>query len=317
MKKLSVGVIGLGSMGSNHVRALQKNRNIKRIVILDNDVSRTKPFANDQEFTIAKNLDDFIFHVDAAIIATNTLSHFQIASSLIESKTPVLIEKPVTDKINEAKKLKEMADKNKTAVCVGHIERFNPTIGELKNLLQEYTPLSVTMQRLSYNISRATDVNVMLDLMLHDIDAAYYLFNKEIKFHYSYSMNSQTHVDDYCTALFTSDSIPITITASKISQTRKREIQITCKEGFINADLDRRSIHISKNPSSEYYASKLNFGYKQSAITEQIWVPQEEPLLIEHNNFLSYIFGEENKSVKLDDAIRVLELIKSIEKYES
>lgn len=312
MNNIDIGVFGLGVMGTNHVRALMKNRYVNRIFIYDPYVKSLKNFDSATGLILVDKLDDILSRIDAAIICSNTNTHFDIAKFLIQLSIPTLIEKPVTATLEQAKKLKALSQTHNTKVCVGHIERFNPTLIELKKLLKEMTPLSVSIERLSYNVTRGTDVSVVLDLMLHDVDAVFYLFNGKLEYRHSHCTSCLTEVADHSTAFFMAGSVPITITASKISQIRKRIIQIACKEGFIIANLDRKEIKINKNSVAEYYAKNLNLGYKQSSLTETVFVPQVEPLVVEHEQFFKLINNEENSTVTIDDAINIFSHIEQV-----
>lgn len=312
MNNIDIGVFGLGVMGTNHVRALMKNRYVNRIFIYDPYVKSLKNFDNATGLILVDKLDDILSRIDAAIICSNTNTHFDIAKLLIQLSIPTLIEKPVTATLEQAKKLKALSKTHNTKVCIGHIERFNPTLIELNKLLKEMTPLSVSIERLSYNVTRGTDVSVVLDLMLHDVDAVFYLFNGELEYRHSHCTSCLTEVADHSTAFFMAGSVPITITASKISQIRKRIIQIACKEGFIIANLDRKEIKINKNSVAEYYAKNLNLGYKQSSLTETVFVPQVEPLVVEHEQFFKLINNEENSTVTIDDAISIFSHIEQV-----
>lgn len=305
---LVIGVIGLGVMGANHIRALHKNRRVTKILAFDTDESQKQKFINSEIFEFVPTIEQLCLQADGVVIATKTTSHFDIAKLVLTHGKHILVEKPVTQTLDQAIQLHDLAS-GSGKVCVGHIERFNPTLVELKKLLGIMQPIAVVMERLSFNISRATDVNVMLDLMLHDIDAAYYLFDGVIDHKYSLAKKNLTSVEDYCTAIFQSKDVPITITASKVSQVRKRIIQVTCLQGYIVADLDRKEIKILKNPESQYYSINFNLGYKHSSISETISVPPTEPLVEEHEQFIKLMLGEPHKCVTLDQAIEIQRLI--------
>ena len=157
MNQLRVAVIGAGSFGRHHVRVIKEMPDIELTAIVDPNVEASH-----------KNLEDVIGRIDAAIIATPTVTHESIATQLLESGIDVLVEKPIAETSEGAERLARLAQKNGRILQAGHLERFNPAVTALEKALT--IPLFFEVHRLSVFTPRSLDIDVVLDLMIHDLD---------------------------------------------------------------------------------------------------------------------------------------------------
>ena len=166
-KKLRAAVIGLGYLGKYHLDKYLMNKKVDVKWVIDSDINNLRLNINK---SIKKSTDfkDIIGNVDCASIVTPTVSHYQIAKLLLQSKINILLEKPMTETLYQAKKLNNLIDKKKTIMQIGHLERFNPVMERLKNEINN--PMFIEVHRLAEFNPRSTDVNVIFDLMIHDID---------------------------------------------------------------------------------------------------------------------------------------------------
>ena len=176
--KIRVGVIGLGYLGKFHFEKYSSNKSVKLTSIVDID-KKNLDLVNSKEIYKSTSYKDIIGKVDAVSIVTPTITHFSIAKFFLDNKVHVLLEKPMTESVTQAKKLNEIAKKTKRILQIGHLEQFNPAIRKLKSLLNE--PEFIEVHRLCKFNPRAIDVDVVLDLMIHDIDIVLSLINKNIK----------------------------------------------------------------------------------------------------------------------------------------
>ncbi len=170
MKRLRTGVIGLGRMGQHHCRVYSTQKESQLVGIYDINKTVAKEISERYEVPVYEQLDDLLEQVDAVSIATPTPTHFDIAMRCLERKIHLLIEKPVTETISDAEHLAQKISETGSIVQIGHIERFNPTYVELKKVLASLKVIAISFQRLSpYRVSNK-DVDVVLDLMVHDLD---------------------------------------------------------------------------------------------------------------------------------------------------
>src|SRR6266404_9878024 len=168
MKKLRVGVVGVGHIGSNHARLYAEIPSTEFAAAYDVDLVRGNAVGRKFGATPTKSLDEFIEMVDAASVATPTNTHYAIARSLLAKGKHVLVEKPITDNTTHATELADLATSSGVILQVGHVERFNPVLGALEKNLTH--PRFIEAHRLRPYSERGTDIGVVLDLMIHDLE---------------------------------------------------------------------------------------------------------------------------------------------------
>ena len=179
IKKVKIAVVGVGHLGKHHVKHYSKLDNVDLVGVFDIDSQVSKSIAEKYKIKNFKNYDELVRQVDAVSIVTPTRSHYEVSKFFLNNKKHVLIEKPITSTVLEADDLIKIANMNNVLIQVGHIERFNPALFPLREL--ELEPKYLEIQRLAPYTSRGTDVPVVLDLMIHDIDLALSLVNSNVK----------------------------------------------------------------------------------------------------------------------------------------
>ena len=165
-QKIRIGVIGIGYLGKFHLEKFQKNKDCQLVWLIDKNIKNLKNYKD--KYNVSTNYKEIVDDVDAVSIVTPTVNHYEIARYFIEKNKHVLIEKPMTQTVSEAKKLINLAKKHKKTIQIGHLERFNPVIRKVSSLIKN--PLFIEVHRLAQFNPRSTDVNVVYDLMIHDID---------------------------------------------------------------------------------------------------------------------------------------------------
>ena len=270
-KKLNIGVIGIGYLGKYHLQKFIDNRNCKTkwIVDLDSNILSQNIRDNIKKTTKYK---DIVKDIDAVSIVTPTKDHYKIAKFFLENKKHVLIEKPITKTVDQADKLITIAKKNKLILQAGHLERFNPVMERLNNEINK--PVFIEVHRLAKFNPRSTDVNVIFDLMIHDIDIVTSLVKKKIKKISAFGKKIITNSIDIANVRieFTDDCVA-NLTSSRISQKNERKIRIFEKDKYYSVDFMNSII-------KRYYKSSLNreklfeykeFNYKKTdALKEEI-----------------------------------------------
>jgi len=314
MKRLKTGVIGLGRMGQHHCRIYASQKESQLVGIYDVNPKVAEELSQRYDVPIFQNLDDLLDQVDAVSIATPTPTHFDIAMRCLERKIHVLIEKPVTDKINDAEQMARYIAGKDIIVQVGHIERFNPTYNELKKVLESMKVIAINFRRLSpYRVSNK-DVDVVLDLMVHDLDLSINLTGREPTAINASGLSSFSNSLDHVVAqLFYCDGPLITLTASRVTEHKIRSVDVTAEDAYIEADFLNKSILINRSSTGEYSAKNHNgVTYHQESISERILVPNVEPLSMEIKHFLECINQKSTPRVSIIDGMKALRLAQEV-----
>jgi predicted dehydrogenase len=284
MKK--IGLIGLGNMGKNHLRVLSILNNVEISFIYDFDSNKSNKYAKEFSTISLDKFDlDIISKVDAVILATPTSTHFEYLKLLIGVVANIFVEKPVTNTFEEAYEISKLLKLNKTFIQVGFIERFNPAVTIIKGIINEERVFCIDFFRTNKLSSRITDVDVISDLMIHDIDLAMFLNGEIIEISAYGFVNS--NLIDYATVLFKHKNGAISrLEASRITECKKRAIYITTEDMFINCDLLRKEVQVSKQSITKQYIDKP---YKIISSEEKIEVLPQESLLLEIQDFIKNI----------------------------
>jgi predicted dehydrogenase len=225
MKKLRVGVVGVGHIGSNHARIYAEIPSAEFTAVYDVEPLRSRTIASKFGAASAKSLDDFISMVDAASVATPTNTHYDVARALLAKGKHVLVEKPITDNTAHATELAELAALNGLILQVGHVERFNPVLGALEKHLTH--PRFIESHRLSPYTERSADIGVVLDLMIHDLEVILHFVRSPLWSIDAVGVPVLSQSEDIANArLHFEDGCVANVTASRISPERMRKIRI-------------------------------------------------------------------------------------------
>ena len=297
-KKLRAAVIGLGYLGKYHLDKYLKNRNVTVEWLIDSDINNLKLNINK---SIKKSVDfmDIIGNVDCASIVTPTVSHYQIAKSLLENKINILLEKPMTETLYQAKKLNALIKKKKTIMQIGHLERFNPVMERLTSEINN--PVFIEVHRLAEFNPRSTDVNVIFDLMIHDIDIILTLIKSPIKKISVFGKKIITKTTDIANVRieFVNNAVA-NLTASRISSKNERKIRIFEKNKYYSVDFLLSKMNI--------FSKKSNRIFKQSEYSYK----KADSLKKEINNFINSCLGLEKPLVDGINGMNALKVAEDI-----
>ena len=269
-QKIRIGVIGIGYLGKFHLEKFQKNKDCQLVWLIDKNIKHLKNYKD--KYNVSTNYKEIVDDVDAVSIVTPTVNHYEIARYFIEKNKHVLIEKPMTQTVSEAKKLINLAKKHKKTIQIGHLERFNPVIRKVSSLIKN--PLFIEVHRLAQFNPRSTDVNVVYDLMIHDIDITTSLVPSKIKKISSFGKSIITNKIDIANARleFFNGTIA-NLTASRISQKSERKIRIFEKDKYLSLDFLQPKLKIVekvKKKSSKLFKT-LEYNYKKTdALNDEI-----------------------------------------------
>ncbi|MBL0700913.1 MAG: Gfo/Idh/MocA family oxidoreductase [Desulfosarcina sp.] len=249
MKKLRVGVVGVGYLGKFHTEKYANMENVDLVGVVDIDKSRADNIAAEFHTLSFANHKDLVNKIDAASIVASTPEHYTVAKDFLENGIDVMIEKPITTSISDADKLIDLAEEKGLIIQVGHLERFNPAVVALRNIIKK--PMFIESHRLSFYKERGIDVSVVLDLMIHDIDLISNFVRSEIKsIHASGVPVISEHVDIANARLEFKNGCVANITASRISIKNERKIRLFQKDAYISVDFSNYKITIIRKTGS-------------------------------------------------------------------
>ncbi|MFH1645542.1 MAG: Gfo/Idh/MocA family oxidoreductase [Candidatus Omnitrophota bacterium] len=303
MAKTKVAVIGTGALGSIHAKLYSTISNVELIGLCDINKNRVEKLSKELGVTGFTDFRDIIGKADAASVAVPTKDHFKISKSLLEAGVHLLIEKPITQTLDEANKLLQIAEKKKLTLAVGHIERFNSAIEAIHKIKGDIK--FIECHRLGPFVDRIKDVGVVLDLMIHDIDIILDLIKSPIKKIDAVGVKILSKHEDIANARLTFKNGAIcNITASRVTNKPMRKIRMFQPNAYISLDYIKQDAVI--------YTKRLG-----RISHRQIDIKKENSLLKELKSFIDcvksgnkpLVSGIEGRNA-LDIATQVLEKIR-------
>lgn len=316
MKKVRAAVVGVGHMGRYHVGVYSELPNVRLIGIADIDESRGKEIAEKYNTGFYKEYKELFGKTDVVSIAVPTSQHYKVAKDFLDAGIHVLVEKPLTKRIEEAKELFGIAEKKNLTLHVGHVERFNGAVHELKKIVDN--PIFIECRRLGPYDSRIQDDGVIMDLMIHDIDIILNLVDSKVKNINVVGSVIFSDKDDLCNAQIEFENGCIAnITASRATQHKIRTLAITQKDKYIFLDYTNQDIHIHRQASSEHSLTKQELRYKQESLIERIFVHRENPLKLELKHLIDCAANGAERMVSADEEIYSLQIaIDIVERFK-
>ncbi|NJB69572.1 putative dehydrogenase [Saonia flava] len=242
---LKVGVLGAGHLGKIHLRLLNESKKYNLIGFYDSDEIHGKKAMDEFGYTYYDNINSLIDDVDVIDIVTPTLSHFDCAKKAIEKGKHVFIEKPITNTLDEAVSLLALEKKYGIKGQVGHVERFNPAFTAVKDAIKN--PMFIETHRLAEFNPRGTDVPVVLDLMIHDIDAILSVVNSEVKTINASGVSVISKSPDIANARIEFENGCVAnLTASRISLKNMRKSRFFQRDAYISVDFLEKKVEVVK-----------------------------------------------------------------------
>jgi predicted dehydrogenase len=262
--KLRIGIVGLGHIGKNHARILSELPDCELAAVFDTDSKTARDIAAKHGGRAMASLDEFAAAVDAATIATPTPTHFAIAEHLLKTGKHLLVEKPITESTVDARRLVELAREAGRVLQVGHVERFNPVMSKLEELLTQ--PRFIEAHRLSPYPNRSIEIGVVLDLMIHDLEIILHLVRSPVTSIDAVGVPVLSRGEDIATVrLHFKNGCVANVTASRISPEKLRKIRVFQREGYVSLDY--------QNQTGEIY--RLVNG---RIVREKVQIDKDEPL---------------------------------------
>jgi predicted dehydrogenase len=325
MDPLNVGVIGVGHLGSLHAKMYAQISSVNLVGVYDVDTQRAQQLAAEFEIKAFSTLDELLSQVEAVSIATVTQSHYDVAMQVIKRGVHLLIEKPITTTIEQAQALTERAEIKGLKLQVGHIERFNPAILALEPY--NITPLFIESHRLAQFNPRGSDVAVVLDLMIHDIDLILSLVKSKVTRIDANGIAVISGTPDIANArLQFENGCVANVTASRISQNKMRKMRLFQRDAYISIDFAQGLAEVFRlvdeqtpNVTSTMMLGKIDQGqHKRIIVYEQPEVQEVNALKYELERFVESVQKNLETPVTGLDGLHALEVAQEIlQKIES
>jgi len=241
--KTKVGVVGVGHLGNHHTRILSQVREAELVGVNDIDPEKGRRVAQAHGTKSFESLDQLLDQTDAISLVVPTTAHHALAKRVLESGNDLLIEKPITETVEQAEKLVKLAQKRKAILQVGHIERFNPALQAIEK--RKVDPRFIESHRMAQFNPRGTDVAVILDLMIHDIDLILSLVKSRLSSIEAVGVPVIAESQDICNArLGFENGCVANVTASRISAKPLRKMRLFEKDSYLSLDFLNKSAEI-------------------------------------------------------------------------
>jgi predicted dehydrogenase len=307
---VNLAIVGAGIMGANHGRIARSMSQYTVTAICDPDLQRAEAVAGPLEAFATTDVDEAIRDADAVVLAAPSELHGELGVRILKSGRDLLVEKPIATTVADAERLVEAASANDRVLMVGHVERFNPAVVELRQLVSD--PLSLEITRVG-PFSNRNLADVVLDLMIHDVDLAMGLIGHEVVQQEAMARVVRSGDQDLACALLRFDNgVIANITASRVSQNKIRRITLTQRENSVVADLLRQHVEVHRIEHSEY----LDDGgvrYRQSGLVEIPFLSQHgEPLMHELRHFAECVTQRQEPVISGEGGLAALRVCLAI-----
>lgn len=294
----------MGAIGRNHARVYSELEEADLVAVYDTDTELASKLAAEFGTQAVTSLEDLIAKVDAASVSSPTVSHLDVGSQLLEAGKDVLVEKPISDSLANAKALVELAHEKGRILQVGHIERFNPVMKQLETCMTQ--PVFIESHRLSPFPKRSLDIGVVLDLMIHDLEIILHLVHSPVAHIDAVGVSVLTPREDIANARIRFENGCVAnVTASRISPERLRKIRVFQSDSYLSLDYQEQSGWIYRKDGMEI-------------VREEVNVEKDEPLKLELAAFVECVKkGEQPKvsghqgAAALDIAMEITQLIEA------
>jgi predicted dehydrogenase len=307
MQKTRAGVVGVGQMGQYHVGIYSELHNVELVGVADTDRQRGAYVAGKYGIPLYTDYHDLLGKADVVSIAVPTSLHYPVAKTFLETGVHVLLEKPIAHTMEEATELFRLADAQGVVLHVGHVERFNGAIQELKNIVHE--PWFIESRRLGPFVPRIKEDGVVLDVMIHDIDIILNLVESPITRLYALGKSINSDREDLANVqLCFQNGCIANILASRSTEIKIRTMAITQRDAYIILDYTDQDIRVHRQASSEHVVTRGALRYRQESLIERIFVHKENPLKLEIQHLLDCVSRRATRVVSVEKELRSLQV---------
>jgi predicted dehydrogenase len=305
MKKCKCAVIGVGYLGKFHAEKYAALANVELVAVVDSNLVRAEEIAQALNCVAYKDYASLIGKVDAVSIVTPTKTHYQVAKFFLENGVHTLIEKPITSTVAEADELIELAKQHQVLIQVGHLERFNPAVIALHNVLKQ--PKFIESHRIAPFTLRGADVNVVLDLMIHDIDLLTHLVGSEVKSVLATGAPVLSNEIDIANARIEfANGAVANVTASRAGMKKERMMRIFQEDAYLSVNLQDKSCSIYRKGEGEMFPGIPDIKM------ESLEFPQGDAIKEEISAFVDSILHNKPSVVPGEDGKKALAIAAKI-----
>jgi predicted dehydrogenase len=310
--KVRVCVIGVGHLGQYHTQKYKAHPSVELVGVVDSDYERAKEIGDRYGIKAYETYESLLKKVDAVSLAVPTQSHFEVAKDILSEGLHLLIEKPITYQLGPADTLIKMAEEKGVILQVGLVERFNPAVVRMESFLNK--PLFIESHRMNNFTIRGTDVDVVLDLMIHDLDIILHIVRSEVRDIHAVGMSVVTGKTDVANArLVFENGVTANLTASRVADRVTRKIRVFQPDAYLLADCHKREFSMTvmdnekDNSSGQLHLKSIKDSF-----------PDSDPLADQIGFFVksvidgvkpSMIERDERKALKI--ALKIIDLIKT------
>ena len=310
---LKAGVLGAGHLGKIHLKLLKQSEEYELIGFYDANLENARKVAEEFGYQMYENLDELIEAADMIDVVTPTLSHFEVAKKVISAGKHLFIEKPITNTYEEAQELIELTKKHKVKGQVGHVERFNPAFQAVGDKFDN--PMFIEAHRLAEFNPRGTDVPVVLDLMIHDIDAVLSVVKSEVKKINASGVSVISETPDIANARIEFENGCVAnLTASRISMKNMRKSRFFQRDAYISVDFLEKKCEVVKmkdvpeNPDEYAMILQNAEGVKKQIYFENPSVTLNNAILDELESFADAINNDKEPVVTMQQGAKALQV---------
>ncbi|TYP72255.1 Gfo/Idh/MocA family protein [Aquimarina intermedia] len=310
---LKAGVLGAGHLGKIHLRLLEQSENYQLIGFYDPNLEQAQAIVDEFGYRLFDSAEALIAAVDMVDIVTPTFAHFDVAKQAIEAGKHIFIEKPITNTVEEADILIALAKKHKVKGQVGHVERFNPAFTSVASKIEN--PMFIETHRLAEFNPRGTDVPVVLDLMIHDIDAILSVVKSDVKQISASGVSVISETPDIANARIEFENGCVAnLTASRISLKNMRKSRFFQKDAYISVDFFEKKCEVVKMKEAPEHPDDFAMilqnaeGIKKQIYFDNPEVSTNNAILDELNYFAEAVKNDTMPIVSLEDGARALQV---------
>lgn len=303
-----IAVIGVGSLGQHHAKILKQLPNVELVAVVDTDKNRAKEIGKLHDVPFYDNYEDIVDQVDCVSIVVNTIYHHKVAKFFLEKGKHALVEKPITTTIEEAQDLIDIANRNNLTLQVGHVERFNPGVMKLREIVKN--PIYIEMDRLGAFPNRSLEVGVVLDLMIHDIDILLSLVPNKVKDIDAIGVPVFTKYEDISNVRLTLDNNSLAdLSASRVTPDGMRKLRIYQPGAYITLNYQTQEIYVY-----HLIEEQEEGAVKRDIVFNTLQVLPGEPLRLELKHFIDCIINNREPEVSGEHGRNALEIALEITK---
>ncbi|MCX8084727.1 MAG: Gfo/Idh/MocA family oxidoreductase [Calditerrivibrio sp.] len=304
---IRMGLIGVGRMGRYHLNLYDEISDIQKAAVCDIDADIFDTLPLNPDTIVTTNYKEILDKVDAVTIAAPTKFHYQIAKDCLNAGKHVLVEKPITTDYEQAVELFNIAQKKDLVLHIGHVERFNAAVQELKKLINN--PFLIESRRVGPFVERMKDDSIVLDLMIHDIDIILNLIGRDVIDIEAKGSLVYSDLPDFASVTLVFDNNAIAnILVSRVTQKKDRTMSISQQDAFIYIDYTNQDINIYRKGASQHVFGNKELKYINEYVLERVFVYKDNPLKMEIKHFLSCIKKETSRIVTVEHELNSLKV---------